>query len=48
MRALGSLLALLAALLVAGGGDALPAVRLGEAAAEEVGVLENALWKQSR
>ena len=41
--ALGSLLALEAALLVAGGGEALPALRLGEAAAQEVGLLEHAL-----
>ena len=45
--ALGALLALEAALLVAAGRDALPAVRLREAAAQKVGVLEHALWKRS-
>ena len=41
--ALGALLALEAALLVAGGGEALPALLLGEAASEEIGLLEHAL-----
>ena len=43
VRALGALLALEAALLVAAGGEALPAVRLREATAQKVGVLEHAL-----
>ena len=41
--ALGALLALEAALLVAGRGEALPALCLGEAAPEKVGLLEHAL-----
>ena len=41
--ALGALLALEAALLVAGGGEALPALRLGESATKEVGLLKHTL-----